>query len=374
MSNKNFWCYVCDCGFTTKGSLKRHLKTKKHLKNLEKQEEIKQESIYKMSWYNTWEDRRNHNSYTDMYYLKKEHTLWGENDRLCYTDKILVSIDSNEYKSAKSNSEISDKEIKQDGEDKKQEIALFHNAPIGSRLHRKIKECPCGNHDEVLKIEDQLNIHKHFEYEFRENNSVYISWDYKYEDIAKREFEYLSSSYPSEEYKVRNMKWVDIVKELFKWKKGEVLELFIKKNSDCGVLVYVNKDMTDPQFRIYEDGSIKVIKYIIKYNDEEKRSKITAQYEDLYILDYEEVRNIIFDEEIEEEISYKLVGKNINLEIKNKDDFIKIMETLGYDHIKNVLCWGVFLPKFDNMSGPTYEENSKFYRYETWEMYNMLSC
>ena len=32
-------------------------------------------------------------------------------------------------------------------ENDKLEIELFHKAKVGSRLHRKIKECPCGQHD-----------------------------------------------------------------------------------------------------------------------------------------------------------------------------------------------------------------------------------
>ena len=31
-------------------------------------------------------------------------------------------------------------------QDRQKEIEMYHNAPVGSRLHRKIKECPCGKH------------------------------------------------------------------------------------------------------------------------------------------------------------------------------------------------------------------------------------
>ena len=31
-------------------------------------------------------------------------------------------------------------------QDRQKEIEMYHNAPVGSRLHRKIKECPCVKH------------------------------------------------------------------------------------------------------------------------------------------------------------------------------------------------------------------------------------
>jgi len=70
--------------------------------------------IYKMSFY---DNQRCIKSHTDMYFVKEEHTRWGhdfssfDNPReVCKIFVIEVDEDSNEYKSAVSNSRVSDKE------------------------------------------------------------------------------------------------------------------------------------------------------------------------------------------------------------------------------------------------------------------------
>jgi hypothetical protein len=58
--------------------------------------------IYKMSWYDS---RRHRTSHTDMYFLREEDTIWGFDDPNCRIHFVRVCDQSQEYWSARHNSE-----------------------------------------------------------------------------------------------------------------------------------------------------------------------------------------------------------------------------------------------------------------------------